>query len=215
MAVSRKKKREGGENNTLVETSSNIPLRPFLSTSLLTPEPLQHCPGLATGLSHLGLRPKITPPPFLLCAWLQSFPLHLNNLKSALKAPSRRDTQHEIKHLANSVMILFKPSRQNLYMWSPSSWRALLGGPLAPLFFEFCWRQEEYPFPYLFVKSNPVFLKVASCSVCCAGGGGKPPFNPACSSPELITRGLLKKASLPARPPSPRRNIRFLWDMLW
>lgn len=50
-----------------------------------------------------------------------------------------------------------------------------------------------YPFPYLFVKSNPVFLKVASCSVCCTGGGGRLPFSPAWSSLELITWGLLKK----------------------
>lgn len=69
--------------------------------------------------------------------------------------------------------------------------------PLAPLFFEFCWgpRGEVlYPSPYLFVKSNPVFLKVASCSVCCAGGGGRLPFSPAWSSLELITRGCWKKS---------------------
>lgn len=58
-----------------------------------------------------------------------------------------------------------------------------------------------YPFPYLFVKSNPVFLKVASCSVCCAGGGGRLPFSPAWSSLELITWGLLKKSLSPCEGP--------------
>lgn len=101
--------------------------------------------------------------------------------------------------------ILFKMNHPNFHIRKKSRPRQT---PLGRLFFEdmatssfVLWFLQEtggevlYPFPYLLVKSNPVFLKVASCSVCCAGGGGKLLFNPAWSSLELITRGCWRKSA--------------------
>lgn len=110
-------------------------------------------------------------------------------------------------------MILFKMNHQNLPVrkkWRPSrhsSGKALLWRHGRWLLCSLIFLQETgggarflYPFPYLFVKSNPVSLKVASCSVCFTGGGGKLQFNPAWSSLEFITRGCWRK-SVPLQGP--------------
>lgn len=102
-------------------------------------------------------------------------------------------------------MILFKMNHQNLHIRKKlrpsghSSRKALLWRHGRWLLCSWTFAQDRgvrflYPFPYLFVKSNPVSLKVASCSVCCTGGGGKLQFNPAWSSLELITWGCWRKS---------------------
>lgn len=72
-----------------------------------------------------------------------------------------------------------------------------------------------YPFPYLFVKSNPLLLEVAfPVQFARPAGGEKLHFNVAEGCLKFINTVLLRKFSPPVTALVPRWNIHFPYDML-